>query len=468
MCRYILKFLVFIIVCLGFTDVKSQVVLPSVFSDHMVLQRNAEVKIWGWGGRGSQVWILPSWSQDTVKVTCDGYARWSATLKTPEAGGPYEIRFVNRRITSSLKDVLIGEVWLCSGQSNMEWGAQNKLQEMLDEIPKPNNNNIRLLHVNRIASDTPQDNFINTWEKASNERLKEFSAIGYFLAQKLNQELDVPIGIISANWGGTNAEVWTPLGYIESDPALLADAKTYPPHRSRPTEIATTWNSMMNPLKGFGLAGFCWYQGEANVSNYKNYNKLMTTMVNAWRKEWNAELPFYYVQIAPHPYKQSTNTEQKAALLREQQTELLKLPKTGMVVVSDLVPEVKNIHPPYKREVANRLANIALADVYGEKLQDYRSPVYKSHTVKGNEVIVEFDYVSGGVAVKGNAVRELFIAGEDLVYKVADAKIEGNKLIVSNPTIKNPKSVKFSFSDIAISNLFSKSGLPVAPFRIKI
>src|SRR5690606_26315203 len=160
--------------------------------------------------------------------------------------------------------------------------------------------------------------------------------------------------------------------------------------------------------------------------------------------------------------------EQKAALLREQQAELLKLPKTGMVVVSDLVPDVKNIHPPYKREVASRLADIALAEVYGKKLQDYKSPVYKSHTVKGNQVIVEFDHVNGGLMMKGNDVKELFIAGDDHIYKVAEVKIDGNKLIVSNPTIKNPKSVKFSFSDIAIGNLFSKSGLPVAPFRIKI
>src|SRR5690606_14889614 len=160
--------------------------------------------------------------------------------------------------------------------------------------------------------------------------------------------------------------------------------------------------------------------------------------------------------------------EQKAALLREQQAELLKLPKTGMVVVSDLVPDVKNIHPPYKREVASRLADIALAEVYGKKLQDYKSPVYKSHTVKGNQVIVDFDYVNNGLMVKGNRVKELFIAGDDNVYKVADARIEGNKLVVYNATIKNPKSVKFSFSDVAIGNLFSKSGLPVAPFRIEL
>jgi len=465
---FITSSFVFILLLCAYMPTKSQVALPSIFSDHMVLQRNAEVKIWGWGGRGSQVWILPGWSQDTVKVTCDGNAEWSAILKTPQAGGPYEIKFVNRRITSSIKDILIGEVWLCSGQSNMEWGAQSKHQEMLDEIPHANNKNIRLLHVNRIGAQVPQDNFINKWEMASSDRLKEFSAIGYFLAKKLNQELDVPIGIISASIGGTNAEVWMPKEVVESDPVLLADAKTFSPHRSRPTAIGSSWNGMIHPLKGFTLAGFCWYQGESNVNNYKNYGRLMTALVNSWRKEWDAELPFYYVQIAPHIYKQSTPSEQKASLLREQQTALLKLPKTAMVVVSDLVPDIKNIHPPYKKEVANRLANIALAEVYGKKLQDYKSPVYKSHTVKGNEVVVEFDYVSNGLMMQGNTIKELFVAGADNVYKVADARIEGNKLVVYNATIKNPKSVKFSFSDVAIGNLFSKSGLPVAPFRIEL
>ncbi|GEM_PF-41981 len=466
MYKYFFKFSLFLIGCIGFSQVKSQVILPSVFSDHMVLQRNADVKIWGWGGRGSEVWILPGWSQDTVKVTCDGYARWSTTLKTPEAGGPYEIKFVNRRITSSLKDVLIGEVWLVSGQSNMEWGAQNKLQEMLDEISKANNDNIRLLHVNRIASDTPQDNFINKWEKATDERLAEFSAIGYFLAQRLNKELDVPIGIISANWGGTIAEVWMPDTVVTDDPILAADVKTYKVAPSKPTIPGALWNSMIHPLAGYKIAGFLWYQGESNVGKYQNYNTLMTKLVQSWRNAWREELPFYYVQIAPYDYK-SKPEMQRGALLREQQAELLTLHKTGMVVVSDLTNDVKNIHPIYKREVANRLANIALAEVYGKNLQDYKSPVYKSHTIKGGQVIVEFDHVNNGLMIKGNKVTELFIAGEDGIIKEANAKIEGNKLIVSHPAVKNPKSVLFSFSDTAISNLFSKSGLPVAPFRIE-
>lgn len=448
-------------------DVHSQVVLPSVFSDHMVLQRNADVNIWGWGRRGSEVRIMPSWSKDTIRVNCDGYSKWNTTLKTPDAGGPYEIKFVNGRSTSYLKDILMGEVWLCSGQSNMEWGAHNKLQEMLDELPKASNANIRLLHVNRIAAETPQNNFENKWELANKERLQEFSAIGYFLAQKLHKELGVPIGIISASWGGTNAEVWVPEQYIAADEILSADAKTFAPHRSRPSGTGALWNSMLNPLKGFSLAGFCWYQGENNVSNYGNYKRLMSTLIRSWRSEWKAQLPFYYVQIAPHPYKQSTPTEQKAALLREQQMNLLDQQKTGMVVVSDLVPDVKNIHPPLKREVADRLANIALAEVYGQALKDYKSPVYKTHKIKGNEVIVEFDYVENGLLIKdGNSVKELYIAGENKIFQQADSRIEGNKLIISSKYIAHPKSVLFSFSDIAVSNLYSKSGLPVAPFRI--
>jgi len=448
----------------------AQVSLPSVFSDNMVLQRDSDIKIWGWGKRGSKLIIIPSWSKDSIQVQVTGDGTWKANVKTLSAGGPHSINFINAGKSSQIANILFGEVWLCSGQSNMEWGAQNKLQEMLDEIKKPKNENIRLLHVNRAGSANPQDNFFGKWELATNERLKEFSAIGYFIAQKLNKELNVPIGIISANIGGTNAEVWTPEYSIVREKELLADALTFKPHKSRPTRYAASWNAMLNPLKGYTLAGFYWYQGESNVDNYKNYGRLMSTLVKAWREEWkDSKLPFYFVQIAPYKYSQSTKEEQKGALLREQQESLLTLPNTGMVVVSDLVPDVTDIHPSYKREVANRLANIALAEKYNQHMKDYKSPVYRSHTVRDNEIIIEFYNVLDGLIIKdGKSIKELVVAGEDNLYKIVDARVDDNKLIVSTKNIRNPKSLLFSFSDTGISNLFTKTGLPVAPFRISI
>src|SRR5690606_17205034 len=342
---------------------------------------------------------------------------------------------------------------------------QSKLQEMLDEIPKPNNDNIRLLHVNRIASDTPQDNFINKWEKATDERLKEFSAIGYFLAQKLNKELDVPIGIISANWGGTIAEVWIPDTAVTKDPILAADAKTYKAAPSEPTVPGALWNSMIHPIAGYEIAGFLWYQGESNVGKYPNYNTLMTKLVQSWRKAWEDELPFYYVQIAPFNYKSKPEL-QRGALLREQQTELLALHNTGMVVVWDLTDDVNNIHPTQKREVAERLANLALANVYNKKLKAYRSPVYKSHRVTQDKIIVDFDFLEDGFVVKdGQEIKDLVIAGKDKVFKPAKYIINGKQLIVFNETIKDPVAVRFAFTDTSISNLFTKGGLPVSPFR---
>jgi sialate O-acetylesterase len=451
----------------SFFSVSAQVHLPNFFSDHMVLQRNENVNIWGWCKRGSSVKIIASWSpKDTVTVPSNAHAKWSGKLKTPEAGGPYTIQFINAGHTTVLKDILIGEVWLGSGQSNMEWGAQNKLKEMLDEIPKKTNPAIRVLQVNRIGSDTPQENIFNSWELADSNRLKEFSAIGYFYAQKLNQELNVPIGIIHSSWGGTNAEVWTAKELILNHPDLLADAKKFNSKNPEPIHLGILWNAMIHPLKTYTMAGVLWYQGESNVSTYKNYNLLMSTMIENWRKEWKAELPFYFVQIAPHTYKQSTPEEQKAALLREQQEMHLKLPKTGMVVVSDLVPDVKDIHPPYKREVANRLADIALSDVYGRNLVDKKSPLVKNHEIKNGQVIISFEHASKGLKIKGDSVRELYIAGEDLQYKEAKFTISGNKLTVFHPDIKKPVYVKYNFTDSGIANLFNTNDLPVAPFRV--
>jgi len=444
--------------------VKSQITLPSVFSDNMVIQRNSDVNFWGWAGRGSNVKIIPSWSNDTLNVKASGHAKFATKLKTPAAGGPYSITILNGKYKQTINNILIGEVWLCSGQSNMEWNSGNKLKEMIDELPNANNDQIRLLHVNRAASFFPQENFSNKWQVSNPQSADGFSAIGYFYAKKLQKELKVPIGIISSNIGGTNAEVWVPDTVIANDATLAKDAATFQPSASRPHEPGTLWNTMIYPLVGYNIAGFLWYQGESNVNNYANYNRLMTKLINTWRGAWKAELPFYFVQIAPYNYK-SKPSLQKAALLREQQTKLLALKNTGMVVVSDLTPDTNNIHPILKKEVANRLADLSLANVYGKKLVAYKSPVYKSHKVDGSKVIIDFEGLDDGLEVKGTEITHLFIADDSKEFKLAKFKIKEKQLIVFHPDIKKPTVVRFSFSDTAISNLFTKSGLPVAPFR---
>lgn len=222
---------------------------------------------------------------------------------------------------------------------------------------------------------------------------------------------------------------------------------------------------MIRPFAGYTIAGVFWYQGESNIVSYNGYNKLFGTMIKSWRNAWGYEFPFYYVQIAPYDYK-SKPEEQRGALLREQQMKtLLNVPKTGMVVVTDLVPDVTNIHPTQKKEVARRLSELALIETYGKKSDDYKSPVYKSHLVQGDKIIIEFDYLKSSLKVNGPHIIDLLIADESQKFIPADYKISGNKLLVYNKAVKNPVAVRYGFSDVSMSNLFNSKGLPVSPFR---
>lgn len=344
----------------------------------MVLQRNTEVNFWGWGNRGSDVLIIPSWSKDTVRVNAGGMAKFEAKLKTGDAGGPYTITVMIGRHKRVINNILLGEVWFCSGQSNMQWSSKNKLEEMIQELPNAANPKIRLLQITNIGAKTPQDNVFDSWQECDTESATGFSAIGYFIGKQLSKDLNVPIGIINSSWDGTAAEVWTPLKDVESDPELLENSKVITASKNRPHEAGTLWNAMVYPLAGYNIAGAFWYQGESNTSTYSGYDKLMSTMINSWRNAWGQEFPFYYVQIAPYSYK-SKPKEQKGALLREQQVKTLRLPKTGMAVITDLVPDITNIHPAKKKDVAARLAEMALVEVYSKQAVDYKSPIYKSH-----------------------------------------------------------------------------------------
>lgn len=442
----------------------AQLRIPHVLSDNMVLQRNANANIWGWGYATAEVAIKASWLDDTVKTTVDPGGRWVVQVPTTRAGGPYELEIRSAGSEITLHDILLGDVWLCSGQSNMEWSGNNRLPEILAELPHANNSQIRLLQVSRTAADYPQDDISNNWQTLDAESLRPFSAIGYFVAKKLHAELDVPIGIINASWGGTPAEVWTPAYLIENDNELRSLAAMQGPAPYRPKEVGVLWNSMIRPLTPFTLSGFYWYQGESNVGTWWGYDKLMRAMVTSWRMAWDAELPFYFVQIAPFAYG---NEKPLAALLREQQAmTATTLPNTGMVVVSDLVDNIKDIHPIQKREVANRLAAIALNEHYGTRNDDdYRSPLYKGYEVQGNTIAVSFDHLQNGLEVKGNRITDLYIAGADGVFHEAEGNINGNVLLVSSPKVAAPVAVRFGFSETAMPNLFNKSGLPVAPFR---
>lgn len=447
---------------LVFAGVQAQVTLPSVFADNMVLQQKSEVPVWGWGNAGSTVQIIGSWlPQDTVKAVVASDGKWKATLKTTQAGGPYTLQILGgNKVT--FNQVMLGEVWLCSGQSNMEWTPSKGLLNKDEEVRNANYPNIRFFTVNKRGADYPQEDCEGQWVQCTPQTMNESSAVAYFFGRRLYETLNVPVGLIISSWGGTPAEVWTPKEAVEQTPELEADkpTKTYP---WWPVESGKLYNQMIRPLIPYRIAGTIWYQGESNQDRYKSYNTLMKTLINCWRKDFGYEFPFYFVQIAPHTYGAKDNTP---ALLREQQ-ELTshQMPNTGMVVISDQVNDVKNIHPVMKQQVGIRLANMALARNYAQNIKSYQSPTYKSMQIQKNKIIIRFCDVDEGLVCKDKRVTGVKIAGENGEWYDADAKIVDNTIQISSPKVKDPIKATYCFDEATIGNLFSKGGLPVAPFR---
>jgi sialate O-acetylesterase len=434
--------------------------LPGILSSGMVLQQKATTKLWGWATPGEKVKISTSWDNKTIETVADGNANWKIDLQVPQAGGPYSIVFEGEN-KIVLENVMIGEVWICSGQSNMEWSYNLGIKSVKSEFEQLNKLNIRLFNVPKRTSETPQNNINSSWAVCDSTALKAFSAVGYYFGKQLNQDLNVAIGLINSNWGGTPAEVWTPDSLVESNNVLKDAAAKNEPTAWWPVTPGYAYNAMIAPIVNYNIAGAIWYQGESNKNTSASYTELINTMIGAWRKAWNTELPFYYVQIAPFKYEKYN----VGALLREAQSKNLSTPKTGMVVVSDLVNDTLNIHPSNKKDVGIRLANLALADTYKLKKTGYKSPVFKSFTVEKSNIIIEFDYAETGLTIKGKDPKEIFIADESKVFYPAQVKIKGNKLFVSSKQLKNPKAVRYQFSNAGIGNLFSHAGLPVSPFR---
>jgi sialate O-acetylesterase len=441
--------------------VAARVTLPAILGSHMVLQQKSMIKFWGSANPTEKITIQASWDTASYKIVASGNAKWEVLIKTPEAGGPYSIQIVGSN-TIVLEDVLIGEVWLCGGQSNMEWSGLNKLDEAIKEAPNATNNQIRFFYVPKSTSKYPQDHILNArWIVCSPEEMLRFSTIGYFFGKELQGKLHSPVGLISSCWGGTYAESWTPEYVIENNTLIKRGAAMKSPHTIRPYENTVAYNAMIYPLTQFAIAGVIFYQGEANVNAHFAYEKLFTGLIDAWRAAWQIDFPFYYVQIAPYKY----GFYHVGALLREKQTQASAHPKTGMVVVSDLVPDTLNIHPTKKVGVALRLANLALRDTYGfSDIQPY-SPRYSNHTIQKNKVTIEFSYAEGGLTYVGDKITCFEIAGEDQVFYRAEASISKNKVVVSCELVPNPIAVRFGFNNTATPNLFNKEGLPVNLFR---
>ena len=436
--------------------------LPTLLSDNMVLQQESDVKIWGWTTDTAEtITVYGSWNNEKVEVKAY-QGSWSVQLPTPSYGGPFTLTIEGHE-KIVLKNVLIGEVWVCSGQSNMEWTPEMGLVNAEEEIAGASHENIRFFTVPKHTATTPQDNTSGNWSVCSPETMKNFSSVAYFFGRKLNEDLEIPIGLINTSWGGTPVEAWIDEKLIKADKELNEAAEKLEPVAWWPNEPGLAYNAMIYPLLNFEIAGCIWYQGESNRQNNPSYYRSFPLMIEAWRKDWDNEFPFYFVQIAPYKYDDPRASD--AAFVRDAQLNTLKtVAKTGMAVTND-IGNLENIHPTNKQDVGRRLALWALAKTYDKKDVVYSGPIYSKMETKKNKITLHFDHADGGLEKNGKMLSEFTIAGDDQIFYPAKAKIKGSTVMVSASEVKNPVAVRFAFTNGSLPNLFNKEGLPASAFR---
>lgn len=440
-------------------------ILPSIISDHAVMQRNSEVKLWGWCPGAWDLKIVCSWApQDTIHVKSNEYCAWEAYIQTPDLTGPHSIRFYGweNKLEREINDILMGETWLCSGQSNMEYLMSYPVLDAGDITKAIENKNLRFFKVSKATSKYPVERIEGKWVVCSSDTYKDFSAVAFFFGQHLNENLNIPIGLIGSYWGGTSIEPWIDQFSFNHEKELYSLSPKQHPESWTPTANSSIYNAMIHPVKNYTIAGVIWYQGEGNNERAASYGTLLDGMIRGWRNEFHRYLPFYFVQIAPW----NGYADKNAAYLREQQSDVAAtLKNTGMVVVGDLVNDISDIHPSLKKQVGVRLANMVLYQTYGKKdIQPY-SPQLDSIRIEKNKIVVATTAI-GKLTCKDKVIRNFEVVDKEGNIYPADAKIEKNgEISVSSSKIKEPIAVRYCFANDAIPNLFDINGLPLAPFR---
>ncbi|MFD2145438.1 sialate O-acetylesterase [Mucilaginibacter antarcticus] len=429
------------------------------------------MNIWGWASPGQKVWVIGSWDKQSTAVTGND-GKWKVRLSTPSAGGPYKVTIRTTESAIEIKDVLIGEVWLASGQSNMDiplkgWPPGDTIFNSAQEINNAEYQAIRFRKVPFGVSTTPLDSAGGNWVASSPGTAGNFSAAAYFFAVQLHKKLKVPIGIIQSSIGGTPAEAWTSKGYLSKIGDfnnIIAQQEMSSTNRSKINSNSPTvlFNAMINPIVPYTIKGIIWYQGESNVGRAEQYKRLFPNLIEDWRNKWREVLPFYYVQLAPNIYKAADQHEQ-GQKLRAAQNYGLNLPKTGMVSTLD-IGYLKTSHPPQKQQVGERLARFALKNEYGDKRLVASGPIFKKCIVSGSNLIIVFNGVGSGLTASVQGLDNFEIAEKDSVYAKAVARIENNKVIVSSATISHPVFVRYAWGDTNVATLFNKEGLPAATF----
>jgi len=456
---------VMLVLALAFTA-SAEVSVPSFFSDHMVLQREMPIAVWGWAADGEQVTVqLGGGTPVKTKAGKDG--TWKLKLPEAKAGGPFAL-VIKGKNEIRINDVLIGEVWLCSGQSNMEWTVARS-NDFPKEKAAAKDGLIRHIKIPKRPLAKPDAHIEGKWQVCTPDTVGNFTACGYFMARHLRKELKVPIGLINSSWGGTRIEPWTPPVGFDSVPALknISEAlKKSPPAapkgrggHQKPTML---YNGMIHALVGYSMRGTIWYQGESNHVEGMLYTEKKKALVNGWRKLWGiGEFPFNFVQIAPYQY--GKEAPEVLARFWVAQSAALQIPNTGMVVTTD-VGNTKNIHPTNKQAVGLRLALIALNKTYGKKDVVYSGPVFKEMKVEGNKIRVSFEHAAGLKSRDGKPLSWFQVLDKEAGWTDAEAKIDGETVVVSSPKVAKPVSVRFAWHKLAEPNLSNGAGLPAATF----
>lgn len=467
--------LLFLFFCLSFlTTIEAQTKLASIFTDNMVLQQKDKVKLWGWDQAGQKIVINTSWNHKSYTVITDKTGKWVSQVETPVAGKlAYQMTISNGKVIT-LKNILIGEVWLCTGQSNMEMPMKGfKGQPVIganELILKSANPYIRLYTVPRSSITTEQENSKpSPWKVAGPEAVSSFSATGYIFGKLLQEMLDIPIGLVNISYGGSSAQAWMSAATLKEFPgiAIPAPADTIKQVSRTPT---TLYNGMIHPVAGFGIRGAIWYQGESNYEDPDLYEKLFPALVKEWRSEWGSvSFPFYYAQIAPYNYKQLTPNQNgekyNSAYLRDaQRKSVLQIPNSAMAVLLD-IGEEKSIHPSNKEAGGKRLALLALANTYGMKGFGAESPAYQSLEIKNNTAVIKFAHAANGLTTFGKELTLFEIAGSDKHFYPATGIIKSETVIISSPQVASPVAVRYAFKDFVSAELFNTEGLPASSFR---
>ena len=450
------------------TTISAKVVLPKIFASGMVMQQQTDANLWGEAKADATVKIATSWNKKTVSVKAGNDGKWNAKIQTPAAGGPYSITF-NDGEKTVIDNILVGELWICSGQSNMEMpmkGFKNQpVENAVEDILHSGDSKMRLFTVKRTSLFQPATDVVGEWKEASPEAVRNFSATAYYFGRELRRMLNVPVGLIVTSWGGSSCEAWMSRDWLKAFPQieLPASQETI---KSKNRTATVLYNGMLHPIAGISMRGVIWYQGEENVSRSGYYADLFSRMIKGWREEWKeGDFPFYYCQIAPYDYNIIGWGQYNSAFLREQQAKAEKMNKNvGMACLMDAGLEY-GIHPRKKQLAGMRLALLALDKTYGIKGITSETARYKDVEFKGDTAVITFERAGMWVYGKNGLKSDLFeVAGEDRVFHPAKAWIERSKLYVKCDEVKKPVAVRYAFKDWADGDLFC-DGLPVSSFR---